>query len=334
MNKPLLSIIVPVYNVEKYLGECLDSLVYQTSKSYEIILIDDGSIDSSPAICDRYADSFSYIKVFHIANGGVSNARNKGLEIASGKYITFVDSDDYVSNNFVETLLREMSNSDLLMYSHIVFDSEGALQYKGLDSRRIETKINIEKYLYQLKVDYIKEWEFFGYIWNKCYRKEIIDKNNIRFKEGLSCREDNLFNESYYRNMQTWSVIKEPLYNYRVAKKSLTHKKKTQWDYQMISRELEKVTNNITYQPLLLCDKKRIFEFYQMTLFPHDFFSHYKEVRSWVHNHSFLPMNIFQTVSFKDSSLLCPVSCYMIYGIKYCYDKVYSFLSLIKHTLF
>lgn len=330
---PMLSIIVPVYNVENYLEQCLESLTHQSSNSYEIILIDDGSTDSSPIICDRYAESFSVIKVFHLKNSGVSTARNKGLEMATGQYITFVDSDDYVSNAFVETLVQQMKDTDMLMYSHSVFNEKGDVYNKLLESRTIKSKVEIEKYLFKLKTVLLNDWEFFGYIWNKCYRKDIIEENHIRFKKGLACREDNIFNESYFRKIEIMSVLDKPLYNYRVLRKSLTHKKKSQWDYVTISRELEIVTNDISYQPLLLCDKMRILEFYQMSLFPRNFVSYFKEARSFIEKYPFLPMNIWQNISFRGSFRFSLIACYIIFGSHYCFGRFYSFLSKVKHTI-
>ena len=112
-NEPLISIIVPVYNVEKYLSKCIDSIINQTYKNIEIILIDDGSTDSSGAICDKYALVDSRIHVLHIENSGVSNARNVGLNHATGDYIGFVDSDDYIEPNMYELLLEELIADDV-----------------------------------------------------------------------------------------------------------------------------------------------------------------------------------------------------------------------------
>ena len=106
MNEPLISVIVPVYNVEKYLPQCLDSIKNQTYTNLEIILVDDGSTDSSESICEDYAKSDSRIKLYHKENGGLSDARNYGIERASGQYFTFIDSDDYITKDYVSYLLE------------------------------------------------------------------------------------------------------------------------------------------------------------------------------------------------------------------------------------
>ena len=104
MTQPQISIIVPVYNSEKYLGACIDSILSQSFRDIELILVDDGSRDSSPRICDDYAQKDGRVKVIHKANGGVSAARNDGLDIAKGEYVTFIDSDDWVEREFLSTI--------------------------------------------------------------------------------------------------------------------------------------------------------------------------------------------------------------------------------------
>ena len=104
----LISVVIPVYNVEKYLEKCLDSVVEQTYRNLEIILVDDGSTDNSGAICDRYAQKDSRVVVIHQKNGGLSKARNVGIDTATGKYISFIDSDDYVGSCYIETLYKEI----------------------------------------------------------------------------------------------------------------------------------------------------------------------------------------------------------------------------------
>ena len=112
MEKRLISIIIPVYNVEEYIEQCIQSVINQTYKKLEIILIDDGSLDKSGKICDAYADRDKRIIVIHKENGGLSDARNKGIDIASGEYITFVDSDDYVEDSFIEDLYTTLINNN------------------------------------------------------------------------------------------------------------------------------------------------------------------------------------------------------------------------------
>jgi glycosyltransferase involved in cell wall biosynthesis len=111
-KQPLISIIVPVYKVEKFLSKCVDSILNQTYRNIEIILIDDGSPDNSPAICDEYAEKDNRIKVIHQRNAGLAGARNAGLAICRGEYIAFVDSDDYIEPNMMEAMLNAAVNND------------------------------------------------------------------------------------------------------------------------------------------------------------------------------------------------------------------------------
>ena len=126
-DEPLISVIVPIYNVEKYLNRCIDSIIAQTYKNIEIILIDDGSPDNCGAICDEYATKDSRIKVIHKKNGGLSDARNAGIDIAKGKYISFIDSDDFVSRYFIETLYKCLveNNADISSLTHGVSFEDG-----------------------------------------------------------------------------------------------------------------------------------------------------------------------------------------------------------------
>lgn len=127
---PLISVIVPIYNVEKYLARCVDSIVNQTYKNLEIILVDDGSPDRCPKMCDDYAEKDSRIKVVHKKNGGLSDARNAGMAVATGEYISFIDSDDYVSDDFFECLLDVMNkeNSDIAECSVVKLYEDGHLE--------------------------------------------------------------------------------------------------------------------------------------------------------------------------------------------------------------
>lgn len=144
MTKELISIIVPIYNTEKYLECCVTSLINQTYKNLEIILVDDGSPDASPALCDKFAKSDKRIKVIHKENGGVSSARNTGLENAKGKYICFVDSDDWVELSFVEDLINDIktTNSDISFCLFDIVKDNG--QVLKINERNIDTLKNLD----------------------------------------------------------------------------------------------------------------------------------------------------------------------------------------------
>lgn len=197
---PLVSIIVPVYKVEEYLDECIESLVNQTYHNIEIILVDDGSPDNCPKICDDWVARDDRIKVIHKSNGGVSSARNEGLKVACGEWIWFVDSDDTVEINALEELVKYTNEVDL-----IVFNSKTEELYTK-DDRFFK--------------DYYFKYQFGFEPWNKLYKKSVIEKNNLEFDTQESVGEDLLFNITYYQYANTYKFTISKYYNYRVREDS------------------------------------------------------------------------------------------------------------------
>lgn len=200
-TEPLVSVIIPVYNTEKYLNECVDSVLYQTYQNFEIFLIDDGSTDKSADICDDYALKDERIKTIHKSNGGQSSARNVALNIAKGKYIYFLDSDDYIANTLLELLVKTAENNyaDFVFFEAQSFmDSENTLDngvIKHFDYVRIHDYecINAQKQLVSL----MNNQEYYVCTPLHFYKKEYLDRYSIRFKEGI-IHEDNLFSASIY----------------------------------------------------------------------------------------------------------------------------------------
>lgn len=183
MKNELISIIVPVYNVEKYLEKCLDSITNQTYKNLEIIVIDDGSTDKSGIICDKYAQKDNRIKVIHKLNGGLSDARNAGLDICTGDYIGFVDSDDYIEPDMYEYLLEKSkeTNADVSMCNFYIEDerSDNIKLAAVFDEFVSDDKEIILKF-------YLENNILIG-IWNKLFKCEVL--NNIRFPKQHCCED-------------------------------------------------------------------------------------------------------------------------------------------------
>lgn len=177
-NEPKISIIVPIYNVEVYLRKCLDSIVNQTYKNLEIILVDDGSPDNCGVICDEYAANDERIKVIHKQNGGVSSARNAGLEIATGEYIGWVDSDDWIELDMFEYLVKNAQTykADITVCSRIE-QYETKSIFRGWQQVEI---YNTEQALELLLQDDLLQ----NYLWDKLWRRELF--KNICFPEGRS----------------------------------------------------------------------------------------------------------------------------------------------------
>ena len=220
---PEISIIVPVYKVEKYLRHCVDSILAQTFTDFELLLIDDGSPDNSGAICDEYAEKDNRVRVFHKENGGVSSARNLGLDNARGTYIMFCDSDDYVADNWAEKLYEFMNyneaNLSICGYNFVMTD---ASQIIGkADRPKSVLPAENKALLWELK-----EKALLYFTWNKMFRSSIIHELNLRFEDGLQFSEDELFVLAYLEasNYQ-FTICSERLYNYRTnVVQSLTHR--------------------------------------------------------------------------------------------------------------
>ena len=215
--KPLISVIIPVYNVEKYIKRCLDSVINQTYKNLEIILVDDGTPDSSGAICDEYAEKDERIKVIHKENGGVSTARNAGLDIATGEYITFVDPDDYLSSDIYEKVILEFSENetDIICFSYTAIDDEGKNKSYIYDKKEV---VGFDNLLFNmLLVDFNMS------IWNKVYKRSVISDN--RFLENIKIAEDMYFNACCYRKAKSMIVREDIGYFYYQRQESVTHEK-------------------------------------------------------------------------------------------------------------
>ncbi len=212
MMTPQISIIVPVFNVEKYLSDCIESILAQTFTNFELLLIDDGSSDKSKEICNEYANRDSRIKVHHKPNGGVSSARNKGLEIASGKYIMFVDADDTITSNCLATCIEVMDKNDLDFYQF-----QHSQIIARFEDKQIYGKIlNFDNYLS------INHPICVG---GGVYRTSIIRSANMSFKNGLKLGEDQLFVFEYISLCSKLMYENKMMYNYRINYESATHRR-------------------------------------------------------------------------------------------------------------
>lgn len=211
MKTPHISIIVPVYNVETYLQRCIDSILKQTFTDYELLLIDDGSNDKSGAICDEYARKVSRVKVFHKDNGGVSTARNMGLSKANGKWVYFVDSDDIVLPDALETFVSLIEPvTDFLMAGYCVSDEYGTV----LGQPKVQRSSKLTA-LQALKEMYVPtDFGYQGYLWCKLFKKEVIRQNNLRFVESISFNEDRVFIVEYLCCVNNVSYTTKSVYNY------------------------------------------------------------------------------------------------------------------------
>lgn len=215
---PQISVIVPVYNVENYLHRCIDSILTQSFKDFELILIDDGSTDASGQICDEYAKKDSRIIVIHQVNKGVSSARNEGIEIASAQYCIFVDSDDYLKPNCLYNFSSH-ANYDLLVAGVLTLTENG-------ETIHVEKYANIT-YINQKNFDYYELYKntMMHPVWGKCYKLDIIRSNNIRFNTSISWGEDTMFVLDFVMCANSLSVIDSINYCYIVYDRDSLSKK-------------------------------------------------------------------------------------------------------------
>lgn len=233
----LVSVIVPVYNVEKYLAECLDSILASTYSNLEIIVVDDGSPDNCPRICDEYALKDSRIKVIHQENRGLVGARNAGLAVATGKYVAFVDSDDAVSPVMYEQLICAIEETEADMAA---CEYANDISMLVTSSDRITGEIQkFDDYDEKLSVLTCapsirsKTWTS-CYVWNKLYRRDLI-QSHFR-KECLMC-EDLRFNWDYILNCRRMIIVPAALHFYRLNEDSITGKYKTQMkNHKMVDK--------------------------------------------------------------------------------------------------
>ena len=227
MSNPLISIIVPVYKAEKYLNRCVESIVNQTYKNLEIILVDDGSPDNCPQMCDEWAEKDGRIKVIHKENGGAAMARNAALDTASGDYIGFVDSDDWIACNMYEVLYNSLieNDSDISMCRHFDVDAQSAI--KEIDFYFSEEAITGKDCIVLGKYSAVN-----CVLWNKLYKKELWQ--NIRFPNYMKY-EDEAVLPYIYNEAKKIACVQAPLYYYVYVDGSIMNSQLSDNDLVMIN---------------------------------------------------------------------------------------------------
>lgn len=231
-SNDLVSIIVPIYNMEKYLWNCLYSLSIQTYKNIEIIMVNDGSTDGSKKICRFFQKADKRFKLWNKENGGLSSTRNKGLELATGKYISFVDADDWVLEDFIEKLVNAIDNGSDIVISDYYFGDEigNIIEKKSAVSQ--EKVYRGEKKEKEILVRHVSAYPCCGFevtidtmsVWKNLYRRDFLHRNNLSFiSEREAFPEDQLFNTEAYQKAEMITVINYRGYVYRVLNNGLSH---------------------------------------------------------------------------------------------------------------
>lgn len=226
-KKPLISVLVPVYNIDRYIGLCLESIVNQTYNNLEIIVVDDGSTDRSGDICDLYARKDCRIKVIHKENGGLVSARKTAMSMATGDYIGYVDGDDWIGEGFYSALLSSMQQTDsdvvIAGFTRVLFDKKVRLL------NTIETGVYQGKKLETFYSSMISNNSFFQhgittYLWNKLFKKEIIKENQLSLDERITIGEDGAVVYPVLLKAKTISIIDNCAYHYRQREDSMLKK--------------------------------------------------------------------------------------------------------------
>lgn len=210
MSSPKVSVIVPVYNADKYLRRCIDSILSQTFTDFELLLVDDGSTDGSPAICDGYAARDSRVRVFHKPNGGVSSARNLGLDNTRGEWITFCDADDWASKDYIQNLVIEFTDETIdLVFNYATVSRCGKVDKENYQERLITLS---DLPLLFLENDLI--WHTSP--WSKLFKRSVIEKWQMRFPLEMHIGEDAVFLFSYMMKCNKIRVVCTCDYHYMI----------------------------------------------------------------------------------------------------------------------
>ena len=215
---PTVSIIVPVYNAEKTIGRCIDSILGQQYTDFELLLVDDGSKDGSGAICDSYALADSRVQVIHKENTGVSDTRNIGISRARGAYLQFLDSDDWITPDATKLLVEAAGehNCDLVISDFYRVVGERVSRKGDIDEDRVLTREEYAAHMMEQPADF-----YYGVLWNKLYRRDIVADHHLQMDPEISWCEDFMFNLEYIRHAQRFYALQVPIYYYVKTKGSL-----------------------------------------------------------------------------------------------------------------
>ena len=230
---PAISVVIPVYNSQKYLRECIDSVLVQSFADFEVVAVDDGSSDESPAILDEYAAKDSRVKVVHKANGGVSAARNDGFDVVSGDYVLFVDSDDYLAADALGVAYAEAKreDADVVVTDHWIHKESGAESEHHFFSKDFVARTPGEIADLQRTVLYKGYSPYpsdscsymFSALWTKLIRRSLLVQNAIRFSPSLKLYEDGLVSLQVFEYASVVAYRRVPTYHYRILDNSLCH---------------------------------------------------------------------------------------------------------------
>lgn len=322
---PKISIIVPVYNTEKYLARCIDSILAQTYTDFELILVNDGSTDNSGKICDEYAQKDSRIVVIHKKNGGVSSARNKGLDIAQGEWISFVDSDDeYYDNTSLSLIHSQISeNIEYIIGGYVCCDEKGKIIYKIK-----ENKSDILSSIDGIKIYYSPNfYSYLGYTCIKLYNRALITQNNLRFNEQITYNEDGLFHVHYCSVMKgKIKLFTQPFYKYYLLPTSAMGKLEQKFEKKFLTDFdafilMHHIIKNLGNQHLIRLSKNAIINSYNRLHYMMNKFNSYNnEIHYQLKKQMLIEIGCYFYIKYKIWLLKCKFNTYIY--------KIYSLVKL------
>lgn len=242
-NDIKITVVVPVYNMAQHLENAINTLLNQNYQNYEILIIDDGSTDDSPALCDELNEKYDNIRVFHKENGGLSSARNAGIELAKGDFIIFPDPDDWVDENYLSCLINSYDNTDLEICGHYIVTEATQKTHNSNGKIMVMDKE-------QAILTLLKSTAYCGYAWNKMYHLDIIKNNNLRFDEELGMAQDLHFAFRYILLCNKIAYNPEPHYFYYQHEKGVTN-----INHPLTAR---KISGLKTYEKLLALSEENV----------------------------------------------------------------------------
>lgn len=221
MNMPKVSIIIPVYNAEQVLGRCVDSVLAQEFKDFELLLMDDGSTDGTAAICDAYAERDGRVRVIHKENSGVSDTRNQALRLAGGEYLQFLDADDWITPEATRLFVRaaEESGAELVVSDFYRVVKNWSSHKGSIEEEGVLTREQFADWMAKSPADY-----YYGVLWNKLYRRALVERHQLRMDPELRWCEDFIFNLEYILHTKHICILRVPLYYYVKTEGSLVQR--------------------------------------------------------------------------------------------------------------
>lgn len=242
---PEISVIVPIYKAERYLHQCVDSILSQKRANFELILIDDGSPDNCGQICEEYANKDYRVKTIHVQNGGPSRARNIGLSHATGKWVMFVDADDWLDINTFDVLNSDCGSAEIIYFGY-------RKVYPTYTKQNIPNSVPVTTSLERIDIELEKlissKEQFFGFSVNKFFLRSIIETHQICFPEDLIVKEDEVFTLRYIKHIKSLFVSAIAPYNYRMLDNSLSHAPNSYRCYKKLAAIVESELESLSYK--------------------------------------------------------------------------------------